>query len=136
MKIASYRVPGPRYPALRVIGFLCTVLGTILTMVGAGLLIYGVYALATVAPALPTNPAPVAVPQPHVVAILPPLVAGFSLLWSFGILFSGLQLIALGAFLRLMIHLEENTRASAQMLENLRSRPEASPADTEGIFRS
>jgi len=136
MKITSFRVPGPRYPALRVIGFLCTLLGTILATIGAGLLIYGLYVLATVAPALPSNPAPVAAPQPQVAAALPPVVAGFSLLWSFGILFSGLQLIALGAFLRLMIHLEENTRASAQMLDELRSRLEASPADTGAIFPS
>jgi hypothetical protein len=136
MKITSFREPGPRYPALRVIGFLCTLLGTILAAIGAGLLIYGLYALATTGPALPANPAPAAGPQPQIIAVLPPLVAGFSLLWSFGILFSGLQLIALGAFLGLMIHLEENTRASAQMLDELRSRLEASPSDTGPTFRS
>jgi hypothetical protein len=57
-------------------------------------------------------------------------------LWSFCILFSGLQLIILGAFCRLMIHLEENTRASAQMLDKLQSRLEGCPAETGAIFRS
>ena len=64
------------------------------------------------------------------------MVGGISLFWSFGILFAGLQLIALGAFLRLMIHVEENTRASAQMLDRLRSRLEASPEGGEPMFRS
>jgi hypothetical protein len=63
------------------------------------------------------------------------VAAGFSVLWSCGILFSGLQLLALGAFLRLMIHLEENTRASAQALDRIRSRLEANPAGVEPIFR-
>jgi hypothetical protein len=136
-RITSFREPRKRYGTLRVIGFLCTLIGAILLIIGGALLVSGLYVLATsgaAAPAPPPNPAPF--PGPQVTTIPSPLIAGFSLLWSFGILFSGLQLIALGAFFRLMIHLEENTRASAQMLDGLRSRLEAAPDGAERLFRS
>ena len=68
--------------------------------------------------------------------VLSPVVAGFSLLWSFVILFSGLQLIALGAFFRPTIHMEENARASAQALERIRTRLDGTPKGDESIFRS
>jgi hypothetical protein len=120
-RLTSFREPGPRYTILRVIGFLCTLIGVILLVIGAGLLgTIGYYALAA-------RDAPV---DPRL-----QVAAGFSVLWSCGILFSGLQLLALGAFLRLMIHLEENTRASAQALDRIRSRLEANPAGVEPIFR-
>jgi hypothetical protein len=64
------------------------------------------------------------------------VLAGYALLWSFGILFSGLQMVALGAFLRLMIHVEENTRASAQALDRIRSRLDANPEGVEPLFES
>ena len=138
-KITSFRETGRRYTALRVIGFLCTLIGLILLPIGGCLLGYSLYVLATggaSAAAAPPNPAPFSGPQAINVPFPWPVVAGFSLLWSFGILLSGLQLIALGAFFRLMIDLEENTRASAQMLEKLRSRLEASPEGGEALFRT
>jgi hypothetical protein len=123
-RITPFREPGPRYTALRVIGFLCTLIGTILLLIGVGLmLVAGLYALAA-------SGGPVAVPPQM------QILASFSLLWSFGILFSGLQLVALGGFLRLMIHVEENTRASAQALDKIRSRLDANPEVVEPIFRS
>ena len=119
-KIKSFRESGPRYPALRVVGLLCSLAGTILMVIGCLLLAFaGLYALAE-------RGGPVAVP--------PQVVAGVSLLWSFAILFSGLQLIAIGGFLRLMIHVEENTRASAQALDRIRSRLEPNPDGIEAIF--
>jgi hypothetical protein len=123
-RIQSFREPGPRYPALRVIGFLCTLFGAILMAIGVGLmLLTGLYAIA--ARGAPVDFAP----QMQV-------FAGFSLLWSFGILFSGLQLVALGGFLRLMIHVEENTRASAQALDRIHSRLEANPERVGPFFES
>jgi hypothetical protein len=135
-RLTSFHESGPRYPALRTIGWLCTLFGAVLVMIGAGLLISGIYVVATVGVAAPPDHVPL--PDPflsRVIAVLPP-VAFFSLVWSFGILLSGLQLIVLGAFCRLMIHLEENTRASAQMLDRIRSRLEASPEGADAIFRS
>ena len=121
-RITPFREPGPRYTALRVIGFLCTLIGTILLLIGVGLmLVAGLYALAA-------SGGPVAVPPQM------QILASFSLLWSFGILFSGLQLVALGGFLRLMIHVEENTRASAQALDRIRARLEANPEGVAPLF--
>jgi hypothetical protein len=123
-KITSYRESSPRYATLRLIGALSTSMGAILTAVGICLLLFSLYTLATrgwgATP--PLNQVELAGTQSTPVPFL--LLGGFSLLWSLGILLSGLQLIATGAFFRLMIHLEENTRASAQMLERMRSRPE------------
>jgi hypothetical protein len=81
-RIESFRESRPRYPTLRVIGFLCTLFGVILIGLGTGLIVLaGLQALAGAGGPLP---APL-----HV-------LAGFALLWSFGILFSGLQMVALG----------------------------------------
>ena len=119
-KINSFRESGPRYPALRVVAILCSVAGTILMVIGVGLLVLaGLYTIAE-------RGGPVTVP--------PQVVAGVSLLWSFAILASGLQFIAVGGFLRLMIHVEENTRASAQALDRIRSRLEPNPDGIEAIF--
>jgi hypothetical protein len=138
-KITSFRESGRRYTALRVIGFLFTLIGLILLAIGGCLLGYGLYMLASgVAPVAAPLPNPEG-PFPGPQAIRAPfpwtMQAGLLLLWSVGLLFGGLQQIALGAFFRLMIHMEENTRASAQVLDRLRSRLEASPEPGEAIFR-
>ncbi len=79
------------------------------------------------------NPAP-PFPGPQVTPVPLPVFAGFYVLWACGILFAGLQLVGTGAFLRLMIDLEENTRASAQMLDGLRARLESHPEDAPRLF--
>jgi hypothetical protein len=135
-RITSFRESRRRYTALRVIGFLCILFGAILMAIGGWLMIYAVYVLAIVGGAGAPQPSAAPLAGHQVIPFPLPLAAGFSLLWSFGILFSGLQLIALGAFLRLMIDLEENTRVSAQMLDKLRSRLEPSTEGVEAIFRS
>jgi hypothetical protein len=134
--IQSFRRSGPRYPALRIIGSLSTLLGTVLLAIGAVLLVYAVHAVATVGiPPHPHDPGPLPQPRPQVIGLLPPLDVGLAFFWSLGILFSGLQLIAWGAFLRLMIHLEENTRVSAQVLDQIRSRLAAGREDAS-LFSS
>jgi hypothetical protein len=138
-KITSFRESGRRYTALRVIGFLFTLIGVLLLVIGGGLLGYGVYVAAsggaTAAAPLSNPEGPFPGPQ----AIRAPfpwtMPAGLLLLWSVGLLFGGLQQLALGAFFRLMIHMEENTRASAQMLDKLQSRLEAGPERGEALFR-
>ena len=57
-------------------------------------------------------------------------------LWSLGFLASGLQFLAMGALFRLAIHVEENTRATAQCLEKLVSRLEPRAENIGSIFRS
>jgi hypothetical protein len=135
-RITSFREPGSRYATLRVVVFLCNLTGAILLVIGGGLLISGLYGLATGAGSTAPAPNPAAFPGPPVMTNPPPLPAWFFLIWSLAILFSGMQLIALGAFLPLMIHLEENTRASAQALDKIRSRLESSPDGVEPLFRS
>lgn len=123
MKISSFHEPGPRYPSLRIVGSVSAVLGAIMLVLGAG-------ALATIGYfALAARDAPSLGPAPM-------MAAGIYTLWCLGILLSGLQLIAAAAFIRLMIHVEENTRASAQALHRIRSRLEATPEDAEPFFLS
>jgi hypothetical protein len=138
-KITSFRESGRRYTAFRVIGFLFTLIGVILLVIGGGLLGYGVYVVATggaSAAAPPPNPEAL-FPGPQVIngPFPVPIPTWLWFLWSFAILFGGLQWIALGAFFRLMIDMEENTRASAQMLDKLQSRLEASPGRGEAMFQ-
>jgi hypothetical protein len=59
-----------------------------------------------------------------------------ALLWSFLLMLGGLQNIGMAACFQLMIHLEENTRASAQFLDRIRARVESSREDVEPWFRS
>jgi hypothetical protein len=135
-RITSFRESRRRYTALQVIGFLYILFGAILMAIGGWLMIYAVCVLATVGGAGAPQPSAAPLAGHQVIPFPLPLAAGFSLLWSFGFLFSGLQSIALGAFFRLMIDLEENTRASAHMLDKIWSRIEASPGGVEPLFRS
>ncbi len=61
----------------------------------------------------------------------------FALIWSFGLFVAGIQSLAMGSFLRLAIHVEENTRATAQALDRLRTSLEPKPeVDARSIFLS
>ena len=71
-------------------------------------------------------------PRVNVLPLAPWLSATVALFWSFGLLFAGLQTVAMGTLCRLMIHMEENTRATAQVLDQIRSRLEG----VEPLFRS
>lgn len=122
MKISSFRESGLRYASLRMIATLWTLLGAIMMVFGTGALaVIGYFAIA--ARDAPTDPS---------------LRMGLGLyaLWSFCVLMVGLQQIALGAFCRLAIHMEENTRASAQALDGFRSRLEPKPDDPAPLFRT
>ncbi len=112
-------------------------IGSAILGIGGSLLAFGLYAFAFGTTGTPTQglgflPGP----QGNVLPLVPWLSATVSLFWSFGCLLSGLQLIALATFFRLMINLEENTRASAQILDKLRSRLEPSPEGVEPLFRA
>jgi hypothetical protein len=136
-KIHSFQQLGERYPSLRVIAFLFTLIGTMLIAGGSLLLAFGLYALAAGTTAAPPQVAgPLAGPQVHVLPLAPWLSTTVVLVWSFGLLVGGLQMIAMGSLCRLMIHLEENTRATAQVLDKIRSRLESSPEAVEPLFHS
>ena len=136
-KIISFYEFGERYKPLRIVGAFFTLIGAVLLAIGAVLLVAGLYALVAV-----TTEAPLPGMDQFAVRQVPglPFNVGLGgvlvLIWSIGLLLAGLQHIALGAFCRLLIHLEENTRASAQMLDKIRTRLESSGAGVEPLFRT
>jgi hypothetical protein len=112
-------------------------LGAALLVIGVGLLVYGLYLLVVRMAGLPAQgTTPLAAVPGNTVTLGPWLDVSFALLWSFVLMLAGLQNIGMAAFCQLMIHLEENTRASAQFLDRIRSRVESSPEGVEPWFRS
>jgi hypothetical protein len=137
MKIASFYQTDQRYLSLRIIGGLFYVTGAMLVAIGTLLLVFGLWALLpgmSVAP--PWGADLIAAHQSRVTPIVVGFGGTFSLLWSFVILLSGLQSIALGTLFRLAINLEENTRASAQALDKIRLRLESREEGVGQFFRS
>lgn len=120
-RIHSFREAGERYPVLRFAASGCTWLGFLLLSLGALLILVGVAALMT------------DLPRPYHGAG----TAGIAITWSIGLLFSGFQSLAMGSFFRLAIHVEENTRATAQALDKLREGLGQKPeVDARSIFLS
>jgi hypothetical protein len=119
-RIHSFRDNGERYPILRVVGTICTGLGFFLLALGGLCIVIGIAGLFT--------------------DLLRPyqgVGAGIALVWSFGLFVSGLQALAMGAFIRLAIHVEENTRATAQALAKLREAMEPkAEVEARSIFLS
>jgi hypothetical protein len=132
-RVTSHREAGERYTSLRLVRGLFTVLGILLLSGSCLLLAFGLYTLGsgrTGPPPLETAPF-----ADHSVSFLRAfgrIGGGWWILWSLALFMSGLQSVAIGALIRLAIHLEENTRVSAQYLEQLRLRTE--PVDP--MFRS
>jgi hypothetical protein len=131
--IMSYRGSDRRFGLLRGIAAICSVVGGLMLVLGALLLGLALYAFLAPSPAPQPQPiGPGATAAPFVLGLGATLV----LLWSGGCLIGGLQFLAAGAFFRLMIQLEENTRATAQLLDEVRARVHAVDAGTESIFIS
>jgi hypothetical protein len=125
-RITSFYESGKRYKSLQIIGALFTLIGAVLLAIGALLLVFGLYTLlAGTTGGPPPGTGPFATRQVGVVSLVAGLGGIFSLFWSFGFLLSGLQFVALGTLFWLLIHLEENTRASAQSLDKIRMRLES-----------
>jgi hypothetical protein len=132
-RVTSHREAGERYTSLRLVGGLFTVLGALLLSGSCLLLAFGLYTLRSgVTAPPPLETAPFAAHSVSFLSTLGRIGGGWWILWSFALFMSGLQSVAMGALIRLVIHLEENTRVSAQCLEQLRLRTE--PADP--MFRS
>jgi hypothetical protein len=135
--ITSFRESGKRYKPLRVIGILFTLIGAVLLAIGGLLLVFSLYALlAASTGGPPPGAGPIVARQVGIVSLGAGLGGILSLFWSLGFLLSGLQFVALGALFRLLIHLEENMRASAQSLDKIRMRLESRSDDVEPWFRS
>ncbi len=132
-RVTSHREAGERYTSLRLVGGLFTVLGALLFSGSCLLLAFGRYTPRsgwTGPPPRETEPF-----ATHSVSFLRAfggIGGGGWILWSLALFMSGLQSFAIGELIRLAIPLEENTRVSAQCLEQRRVRTE--PGDT--MFRS
>ena len=136
-QIDSHLDHAKRYFALRFVGVVFTGLGVLL--LAAGCVLLGLFVHALLAPSAAQLPrADVSIQHGPVTTVSVPGVLGaaVSALWSFGCLISGLQFLAMGALIRLMIHVEENTRISAQRLEKLRLREEPVEQGIGAFFRS
>lgn len=119
-RITSFRETGLRYPWLRISASLFAMFGALLMVVGIGVLGWAgsIFLVARGGP------------------VEPPLKLPIWIYAVYGVcfLFGGLQQIAVAGFLRLVIHLEENTRATAQAMEAIRSRMEPGPEGSEPFF--
>ena len=119
-RIHSFRETGERYPVLRAIGSICTWLGLLLLALGGLLVVVGIIAVAT-----------------DLIRPFNGVGAGIALVWSIGFFVAGFQSLAMGSFFRLAIHVEENTRATAQALDKFRKEMEPKPeVDARSIFLS
>jgi hypothetical protein len=136
-QIVSHRESAERYTALRFAGVIFTGLGAILLLVGSLLLAFGLYALLSSSMGQPPGGEGPFAGRPVSIAPFPgSLSSALPTLWSVALLISGLQFLAMGSLIRLVINVEENTRISAQCLEKLRSREVPIEQNVEPIFRS
>jgi hypothetical protein len=131
-RVTSHREAGERYTSLRFVGGLFTVLGVLLLSGSCLLLAFGLYTLRSGVTGPPPQTEPFAAHSVSFLSTMGRLGGGSWILLSLVLFTSGLQSVAMGALIRLVIHLEENTRVSAQCLEQLRLRTE--PGDP--MFRS
>jgi hypothetical protein len=136
-QITSHRESAERYTALRFLGVIFTGLGALFLVVGSLILAFGLRALLsswmgqTPGGEVPFTGRPVSIaPFPGI------LGSALPALWSFAFVISGLQFLAMGSLLRLVINVEENTRISAQCLEKLRSREGQIEQNVGSLFRS
>lgn len=135
--ITSYRTSAKRYIGLRLISGIFTVLGTLLLALGSLLLAFCLYtALSNWVSQLPGAEEPFASRPIGGVAAPVSFGVALSAVWSFGLLIGGLQFLAMGTVCRLLINVEENTRISAQCLEQLRSREEPFGQNVRSLLRS
>jgi hypothetical protein len=136
-QITSHRESAERYTALRFLGVVFNGLGSLLLIAGSLLLALVLSALLSTWMGEPTR-AEVSV-LGHPVSLGPligRLGSALPTLWSFCLLISGLQFLAIGSLFRLVINVEENTRISAQCLERLRSREAPIDQEVGSLFRS
>ena len=118
-RIHSFRDTEERYRILRLLVGFFLLLGTLAFALGAGLLAYGLFGLF----------------GGMVLGQFQVLAAGATV-YSLGLLAAGFQILATAALLKLAIHVEENTRHTAQCLDQIRSRKTTSEITPGDLFRS
>jgi hypothetical protein len=136
-QITSHRESAERYSALRLTGVIFTGLAALLLVAGGCLLAYCLYTLLPIWMGQPSRSEVVFAGRP--VGIVPfdgSLGIAFAALWSFALLISGLQFLAMAGLIRLAVNLEENTRIAAQCLEQLRLREDPIERRAGLSFRS
>ena len=139
----SFYESGKRYRSLRLIGALFTLIGTVQMAFGALLLVFGLYSLMSATTvAAPPETAPFSARQVDVVSLvaaLAGLLSRYPLLTfyaSIAALFSGLQFVAFGALIRLLINLDYTSRASARALDKVLTRLDSRGEGVAPLFRS
>lgn len=136
-RITSHRASTKRYIGLRLISVIFTVLGTLLLALGSLLLAFCLYIpLSNRVSQLPRAEVPFASRPIGGVPVSGSLGVALLAVWSFSLFIGGLQFLAMGTVCRLLINVEENTRISAQCLEQLRSRKEPVGQDVGPLFLS
>jgi len=136
-RITSHNKTDARYLTLRIVGMIWIGIGAVLLVVGTVLLAFALHGILVGTTSGPSRGAdPFTVRQINVVPLVNDRAGALYALWSLGCLLSGLQFLAMGALCRLAIHVEENTRISAQCLESIRSRLETGEEIARPIFRS
>jgi hypothetical protein len=136
-RFSSHRATGGRSISLQIVGLMFTALGIVLLIGGFLLLAFGLNAMfAGPAGSSPGAALPGAADVRALGRFPSFLELPLSIYWSVALLVSGLQYLALGALCRLFVHLEENTRVSAQCLERLIARLEPVEQDAVTMFRS
>jgi len=124
-RLISHRQTYERYFLLRVVGKIFAGIGLLLSLAGVVLLGFGLYAIINGASATPPQVVNPFQPQvDHRVTFAYGVGGLVFILWSLGCLISGPQFLGMSALVRLAIHVEENTRVTAQSLEKLCSRLE------------
>jgi len=134
---SSHRGSARRYIGLRLISLIFSVLGTLLLTLGSLLLAFCLYTLlSSWEVQLPRAEVPFAIRPLGGAAVPGSFGIALSAVWSSGLLIGGLQFLAMGTACRLLIRVEENTRISAQCLEQLRSGEETFGQNVGSLFRS
>lgn len=119
-KLCSYRESDERYPVLRFMVGLFVGLGSFAFVIAVGLIGFGGLSLG--AGLVDKNPL-----GPWAIVVLVYGAGGFLL---------GLQFLVVSSLLRLAIHVEENTRISAQCLEKIRDSLAPREVSNAPLFRS
>jgi hypothetical protein len=136
-RITSHNTSDARYHTLRIIGSIWTVIGGVLLIIGAVLLALGIHAILTGTASEPAQGVDPFTARPVIVIpLINSLGGALSVMWAVACLVSGLQFLAMGALCRVAIHVEENTRVTAQCLESFRARLDSSEETGRPIFRS
>jgi hypothetical protein len=119
-RISSFRETGERYSVLRMLATICNGIGILLLTLAALLLMAGIVS--------------------YLAQMVGPFNGAYAfaaIVWSFGLFTAGIQSVAMGSFFRLAIHIEENTRATAQALDRLHANMEHKPeVDPRSIYLS